>query len=160
MQFDDLEFVRIIQPDIIKGIPRYLFEQIDEADPDMIDRIYQFGTLSIANPSALIYALINDQHMIKGVLWATVNVIEGMLWVNIFSVDKEYQGGSIKKATEFLSTLLKDSKIKRIECQTAKPKAYEKTGWKKSKQIHLQFEVSNGKDNQDNKERDNSPDTP
>lgn len=159
MPFSDLEFVRVVQPDIIKGIPRYLFEQVEGTDPDIIDRIYKYGSVSIASPTSMIYVLINDQNMIKGILWASVNLIEAVLWINIFSVDKEYQGGSLEEGMEFVLGKIKGTKIKRIECQAIQPKAYEKAGWKRSKQIHLEFEVSNGKDNQDNQKRDDTPDS-
>ena len=153
-KFDDLEFVRIIQPDIIGMIPRRLFEQIDGTDDEMIGRIYEFGVLSVANPLNLIYALVDDKKVVHGVLWANIDLICGVLWVKLFSVDKEYQSDAIKKTTNFLIKEIKKTKITRIECQTARPKSYEKAGWTESEQIHLMFEVDNGND-QDTQKRDN-----
>ncbi len=140
--FSELEFVRIIQPDFLKAVPRYLFEQIEEADPEMIDRIYTFGQLALRSPTTLMYGLIDQAKGIKGFLWAYVDVIGGVLFIKILSVDKEYQGGSLKAATGFLIEQIKDSKVTRLECYSMRPKSAEHIGWKKSKQIHLVFEVN------------------
>ena len=157
--FKKLEFIRITQPEVIKAIPRYLFEQIEGADDEMIERIYLFGQLAIQSPTTLLYVLVNEAKKIKGVLWASVDIIGGVLFVKIFSVDKEYQGGSIKGMVDFLTEQLKNSKITRLECYTERPKSYERIGWKKSKQIHLEYEVNNGTDAQDKQERDNTSST-
>ncbi len=147
-KFDDLKFVRIIQPEIIRMIPRRLFEQFEDMDEKMIERVYEFGRLSVGNPLSILYTLIDDKHVVHGVLWANIDLICGVLWVKLFSVDKEYQTGSIKGATEFLWKKIQGSQITRIECQAGRPKTYERAGWKKSKQVHLEYIVNrDGEDN-------------
>lgn len=145
-KFEELEFVRIIQPDFLKVVPRHLFEQIEETDPAMIDRIIAFGQAALASPTTLMYGLIDATRGIKGFLWAYVDVVGGVLFVKVFTVDKEYQGGAIKGLLDFLKEQVKGSQIKRIECFSTKPESYRRVGIVKSKQIHLEYEVENGND--------------
>jgi len=144
-KFEELEFVRIIQPDFLKAVPRYLFEQIEEADPEMIDRIYIVGEAALSSPTTVMYGLVDPALGIKGFLWASVDLIEAVLFVKIFSVDKEYQGGAIKGTIDFLTEQMKDSQIKRLESYATRPQAYYRAGFVKSKQMHLILEVRNGK---------------
>ena len=147
-KFEELEFFRL-RPNkddpnpgkIFKVIPRYLFEQIEAADDETIERIRLAGQIAIQNPTTLIYILIDGANIIKGILWCCVNLIDAALFVKVFSVDKEYQGGSLKAATDFLIEQIKDSKVTRLECYSMRPKSAERSGWKKSKQIHLEYEV-------------------
>ena len=141
-KFEELEFIRIIQPDFLKAVPMYLFEQIEEADPEMIERIYTFGQLALNSPTTLMYGLIDQALGIKGFLWASVDLIDTVLFVRIFSVDKKYQGGAIKGTINFLTEQTKGSQIKRIECFSTRPQSYTRAGFVKSKQIHLQYMVN------------------
>ena len=141
-KFEELEFIRIIQPDFLKAVPRYLFEQIEEADPEMIERIYTFGQLALNSPTTLMYGLIDQALGIKGFLWTSMDIIDLVLFVKIFTVDQKYQGGAIKGLLAFLKEQIKGSQIKRIECFSDRPQSYSRAGIVKSKQIHLQYMVN------------------
>lgn len=155
---DDLKFVRTYE---FTYIPRYLFEQINELDSEAIDRIYQLGLMFSQSPLTLLYVLVDEVQKIKGVLWGVVDVIEGVIYVKVFSVDKEYQSADsmvIKKAVDHCLSLTEGSKLKKeIRFQTTHPDAYEKVGAKRSKYTLMEF--TDGTDNQNNQERENIPDT-
>lgn len=156
IDIDDLKFVRVGRFDYI---PRYLFEQINELDSEAIDRIYQLGPMFSQSPLTLLYVLVDEVKKIKGVLWGMVDVIEGVIYVKVFSVDKEYQspdGLIIEKAVDYILSLTEGSKLKKeIQFQTTHPNAYEKAGAKRSKYTLMEFTD----DYKNNQKRENVPDT-
>lgn len=164
LDIKDLKFSRIYS---FERIPQYLFEQTKELDAATIARIYQFGPLFAGSPTTLLYVLIDELHRIKGVLWAQVDILEAVTFVKLLSVEKGYQstnGALMKKATDFLFGREKGPDLKNeIHFVTAHPKAYEKSGMKRSKRIRM--EITNesitdaSKDNQNKKKRDSTPDT-
>ncbi len=131
-KFEDLEFVRVIQPLMIRHIPPELFEQIKDR-PFEIERLYRFADRIIQNPTQLFYILIDKENQIKGIFWASANVICNNIDVNILSIDREYQfGDAIKKTLEFIDTFQKDATVRIVTSRTAK---YEKAGFKKVKTV-------------------------
>ena len=156
-ELDDLEFVRTFD---FRHIPRELFEQIEEMDPAMIDRLYTFGGQFSASPLTLLYVLVDVDYKIKGVLWANIDIIEGMFFIRLLSLNKEYQsldGQFLSKIKDFLFNLETGPALKKkIQFLTSKPKAYEKAGCQRSKQILM--EIDNGKNNKDRTKRDNTSD--
>ena len=126
---DDLQFVRTYD---FRYIPRELFEQTKEADADTIDRIYKFGDSIAASPLTLLYVMINKVNKIKGVLWATIDVVDAIIFIKALSVDKEYQlscGRTLEKVKEFMFGLNTGPELKKeIHFLATKPNAYEKTG--------------------------------
>lgn len=166
-EIKDLTFSRLYT---FTHIPRYLFEQVKELDAEMIERIYQFGHLFAASPTTFLYVLIDDVNVIHGVLWATVDIIEAIIFVKLFSVDSEYQtnrGELLKTGVDFLMDQVTGGAIKKeIRFVTTKPKAYEKIGAVRSKQILMEIknELTNNKpdsrtDDKDNPKRGNTTDT-
>lgn len=158
-KISDLKFTRITDPDMFQLVPRYLFEQIDGLDKEAIDLIYNMGAsvltiplirekrlVRIANPFVWIVVLSNSDHKIKGFLWFDINVIEKHIFIKIFSVDKEYQSTSnavSKELTDYIFSLPIDEKYKgRILAQNAHPKAAERHGWKRSKNVLIEIERS------------------
>ena len=148
-------------------IPRYLFEQVEGLDDAMIDRIYQYGDIFAASPTTILRVLLDEMHKIKGVLWANFDIIEGIFFVRLFSVDPEYlstNGEPINKVYDFLFGLGDDPDIrKEIHFLTTHPRAYQKTGAKRSKRIRMEITNESNtdapKDNQNKPKRDPAPDT-
>lgn len=141
MKFEDLKFVRLTHPAMFEGIPRYLFEQVKDAE-FKVDRLYQFGPVLITSPLTFLYILVNDTSAVKGILWAEVNPFNENIYANIFSVDKEYQNngdamvGAIRKLKEIQ---VSEKLTGKITSSTTRPKAVEKVGWKKSNQINMEI---------------------
>ena len=135
-KFKDLTFERVTQPLLFSYIPKYLFEQVKDRSFD-IDRLFRFSDKLLANPTQLFYVLIDDEKKIKGIFWASLNVINNCIDVALLSVDKEYQfGDAIENTLEFIdSTIQKDATVRIITTRTA---AYEKAGFKKTRTM-LEF---------------------
>lgn len=148
----ELKFVRIDRADLFNLIPRSLFEQIPDRDYEVED-LYKYMPLVLQevvnaegkrqpNPFVHIYAMVDSQSHIKGVLWADIDPIDKKMRVLALSVDKAYQGGAIKEAVAFLATIIAPTELKRtIDFVTTRPRAYERAGAKRSKEIILTLEV-------------------
>jgi hypothetical protein len=128
-------------------------------DSETIDRIYAFNSTIVNSPTALLYVMLTDLHEIKGVLWGVVDVIEAVIYVKVFTVDKEYQSNNtllIEKATDHLLSLTEGSKLKReIRFQATHPDAYEKAGARRSNYILMEMPD----DYKNNQKRKKIPDT-
>jgi hypothetical protein len=132
-KFSELEFFGPLQPGYFTHIPRYLFEQVEQIKIDL-DELYRIGPLCIAAGS-MIFTLTDSEHKIKGVLWISANVLEEVLYVQLLSVDKEYQNGEATKLTnEFIQ-----KSGKPIRWATDKPKVFEKKGFKRSKLVLMEI---------------------
>jgi len=135
----DLTFIRTFD---FRYIPRALFEQVEETDTAMIDRIYGFGSLFGGSPFTLLYVLIDQINKIKGVLWAEIDPIDAIIFVRLLSLDKEYQSPSgqiLNKAKDFLLNLPTGPELKKeIHFFTTRPDAYKKVGAKRSKRIIME----------------------
>lgn len=140
MKFEDLEFVRLDKPGLLRFVPRKLFEQVKDRTFD-IDKIYSLESSFISNPAVRLYALVDENSKTKGILWAHINVLTETIQVNLFSIEKEYQfDNALEKTLEFIKSWMgKDEKLK-IECITTRPKAYQRAGWKVSKRTILEID--------------------
>ncbi len=153
MTFDDLKFVRlrtdaITDPDgslarfMFSRIPPYLFEQVKGAD-FKIERIYQFGPLVLMNPLTFFYALADKEtEKIKGILWLSVNPFEEIFYVQMLSVNKEYQnnGDVLKETLGFIRSIPDYKTLKpEIIMMTKRTKAFEKEGWKRSEKVRMEI---------------------
>lgn len=137
MKFEDLKFIRVTDPDIFRlVVPRRLFEQVKDSTFN-IDRIYQLADNFIKSPCTHFFVLADEDNVVKGVLWAYVNVFNETVQVNLFSVDKEYQfNNALELTLKFIRSWADNLKI---TCLTTRPKAYEKAGWQHGKQIMMEI---------------------
>jgi hypothetical protein len=108
-----------------------------------------FAPVLIGSRSNCIYGAFDSvTNKWCGLLWCGVDIIENSIYVRFFSLKKEYQGGGLQKAIDFLLDEFKDSKLKkRIVCSTARPKAFEEVGFTESKRKLLVYEVNDADDN-------------
>ncbi len=151
MKFEDLKFVRLDKPDLFNLIPRYLFEQIPNREWD-VDKLYEWGKTFLGNPLNLFWVLANDENLIKGVLWGTIDPVLEMIAVNILSVDKEYQhpkGDAITKSIEHLKQyrikLNKDEGIdlkEKMLWTTTRPRAFERLNIKRSDRVVMEVSLN------------------
>ncbi len=140
MKFEDLKFVRLSQPSHFGLIPRKLFEQVKGAE-FKIEKLYQFGPLLLRSPLTFLYVLVDDESVIKGVLWSEINPFTEKLNVHVLSIDKDYQGnGALDGALRFLDTIKTENALTKLQMTTTRPKVYEgKQTWKRSEQIILEI---------------------
>lgn len=138
MKFEDLTFIRLDKPGLLRFVPKRLFEQVRDRTFN-IDKIYELESSFITNPTVRLYAMVDEDSVTRGVLWAQVNVITETIQVSLLSIDKEYQwDNALEKTLEFVrSWMSKDENLK-IEFISTRPKAYEKFGFKPSKRIILE----------------------
>lgn len=146
---DDLSFVRIFDP---IHIPTYLVEQI-KGKLFTSEQFYhwqktycliqsQIGGLEL-NPSNLLYTVINDKlKQMKGFLWMTVDYMSDSLFVNQFSIDKEYwkKGDALNLLEGKAKKVMKDLNLKRILWITKTPHFAEMRGFKRSKDAIMIYE--------------------
>ncbi|KKM21134.1 hypothetical protein LCGC14_1638480 [marine sediment metagenome] len=146
-KFSDLKFVRInnqgTSPEIIdmvfRQIPKKLFEQVKDVEFN-IDLLYQAPSRFISNANTMFYVLTNDTDIIKGILWAYVNILTEKIQVNILSIDKEYQfSDAIEKTLEFIRSWQGENENLKIQIVTIRTKAYEEAGFEKSKHILMEI---------------------
>lgn len=134
---DDLEFVRLKLPGLI---PTELIEGVKGRTftPDQF-LAYQEG--QVDNPGNFLYVLIDPERKIQGYLWAELNILDGTLFVNTFSISKEYwgKGEGIKKAIEFLAILKEKTKAPRVLWVTTNEKFFAKHGFKRSKNCLMEY---------------------
>jgi hypothetical protein len=164
MDANDLKFIRIITPEAFNMIPRYLFEQIKDLGEgeNRVDDIYaqglsilmmpviQGGILRVEpNPLVHIVVFADDEHVVKGFVWAEIDLVDKHIFVHALSLDKEYQSvdGVIENVVmDYLFKIpdlpeFKDvGLMKKIQLTTTRPRAYERVGCKRSKKILMEIE--------------------
>jgi hypothetical protein len=136
---EDLEFVRLKLPRLI---PLDLIESV-KGRTFTPDQFYHYQERQIDNPFNYLYALIDAEKKIHGYLWAESNLLDGSLFVNTFSIDKEYwgKGKAIPKSIEFLRKLKEKSKAPRVFWITTNEKFFLKHGFKRSKNILMEYNL-------------------
>jgi hypothetical protein len=136
-----LRFVRIDRPDLFQLIPKYLFEQTKDADFN-VDLLYRSAGPMLSNPLLQLYAMVDDQSMVKGVFWAFVNMFEMSIQVYLLSVNKEYQDGNVcDHVKDFIKTWIKRPGKMKLVALTSRPKAYEKHGMKRTNRVLMEMQL-------------------
>jgi len=149
---EELEFVRITDPNVFRFIPHYLFEQIKNREYD-IEQIYKYGPIFVCSRLNCFYAIVDDKNIFKGILWLTVDPVVEQIAVNVLSVDRQYQfNGILRKAKDFIKKLpendnifaqmLKELDIKlkdKIMWPTKRPRAFERIGAKQSERVIMEI---------------------
>ncbi len=122
-------------------IPRDLMLQLKTKEflgytEEDLDRLYLFGQLVAQDKFSQIYALVDDEKKIRGVLWLSIDVIMKHLWVTLLVIDKSCQNykKNMREVFEFSKKIKESLKLKKLRAQTHNPKAYERLfGAKRSK---------------------------
>ncbi len=70
-------------------IPKYLLEQVRDLPWEVEDFYRQWRLYE--GPFQFLYALVNEEKLVKGVLWLSVMPMSRVLYVNLVSLDREYQ---------------------------------------------------------------------
>lgn len=136
---DSLEFVRLRIPRLI---PIHLIIQV-KGRTFTPEQFYCFQENQADNPDNFLYAMIDEDKKIKGYLYAFKDALDGSLFINTFSVDKEYwhEGKAIEKAIEFLRPLVKKIQAPRVFWCTVNKHAFIKMGFTVSKIKLMQYNI-------------------
>lgn len=143
---DELKWIRIFTP---IHIPKYLVEQVRDRDFSVED-FYKYQESSCLtksndeprlNPLNHLYILVNDENLTKGFLWFVIDPLSKNVFVNTFSVDKEYwnKGFAVRKLSEFMKEFLIKSKLKKVYWITNYPKHSEHYDFKRSKSVLMEY---------------------
>jgi len=152
-KIDELRWVRLFNA---VHIPRYLVEQVRDRDYS-VDEFFKYQELNCTiqskdgptlNPFSHLYALVDPENIVKGFLWFVIDPLSKDLIINTFSVDKEYwgKGKAVTRLSEHVKEILKKLKIKKAYWLTRYPKHSERHGFKRSKDVLMEYkEKSDGK---------------
>lgn len=132
-----LEFVRLKIPHLI---PVHLMEAV-KGRTFTSEQFLKYQEDQMGNLNNFLYALIDKDKKIHGYLWAEQNALDGSLFVNTFSIAKEYwgKGEGIKKAIEFIETLKEKIKAPRVFWISTNERFFSKQGFRRSKQVLMEY---------------------
>lgn len=127
----DLQFVRLKIPRLI---PVELIEAV-KGRTFSPERFIEYQEKQMDNPSNFLFAVIDPEKKIRGYLWAEQNCLDDSLFVNTFSISKDYwgKGDAIKQAINFISELKDRIEAPRVLWCSTNEKFFCKHGFKKSK---------------------------
>jgi hypothetical protein len=136
----NLTFIKI---DDFNLIPRHLFEQTEGGPPpEGIDAVYTLNALVAKNPFTLLYAIADDDHRVRGFMWARADIIQQQVYIYLLSLDRECQGRGdiIDQAKEVLIPVSEQlfGKVKG-SIYTNRPEAFEKKGFKRTGFVEMEF---------------------
>ena len=133
----DLEFVRLKLPRLI---PTELIEAV-KGRTFSPEQFLTYQEQQIDNPGNFLYALIDAAKKIQGYLWAELNILDGSLFVNTFSISKDHwgKGAGISKAIEFVASLKEKVKAPRVFWVTTNERFFAKHGFKRSKNCLMEY---------------------
>jgi hypothetical protein len=134
---DKLEFVKLKLP---KLIPQHLIESV-KGRTFTPEQFYSFQEAQKDNPYNHLYALIDEEKKIQGYLWAQVNMLDGSMFINTFSIDKQFwcKGKAIPKVCDFLKKLREKTKATRCYWCTTNEKFFLKHNFSRSKIVLMEY---------------------
>lgn len=140
--YKDLKWVKLLKPELI---PEELIKEVRRRTFEPED-FYEIQHLNVDNPSNLLYVIVDKEKVIKGFIWAQMNAIDESLFVNTYSIDKEYwfDGHAIDFAVAFLKELKDKIKAKRVFWLSTNPKYFMKKGFKPSKNVLMEYVEDKG----------------
>lgn len=135
----NLTFVRLKLPRLI---PLHLIDSV-KGRTFTPDQFYKYQESQIDNPYNYLFALVDAEKKIHGYLWAEVNILDGSLFVNTFSISKEYwgKGQAIPKVIEFLKVLKEKTKAPKVFWITTNEKFFLKQNFKRSKNVLMEYNL-------------------
>lgn len=137
-ELSELTFVKVKIP---RCIPKQLIENV-KGRTFTPEQFYRFQEGQSHNPNNYLFGLIDENKVIHGYLWAEKNFLDDSLFVNTFSITKDYwrKGEAIDIAIAFLRDLKVKSGAARVFWITTNDKFFAKKGFKKSRQVLMEFQ--------------------
>jgi hypothetical protein len=132
-----LEFVKLKIP---KLIPLDLIESV-KGRTFTPEQFIKYQEAQVDNPGNFLYVLIDKVKKIHGYLWCESNALDGTLFVNTFSISKEYwfKGAAIDKAIDFVSKIRDKINAPKVFWITTNEKFFAKKGFKRSKNCLMEY---------------------
>jgi hypothetical protein len=127
-----LKFIKI---DDLHLIPRELLAQVRDWDwqPEEVYRAWPLFN----NPFNLLYALADEAHRVRGVLWLCILPLHRTLFINLLSLAKEAQGrGFVKKQLHpFMQKLCQQLGLRNYKGITSRPDGFCRQGFKRDRMV-------------------------
>jgi len=135
LSFFKLKLPRLIPMDLIESVKGRTFTA---------EQFYVYQENQTNNPFNHLFALVDEQKKIHGYLWAEINILDGSLFVNTFSISKQYwgKGNAIPMVIEFLRTLKNKTKAPRVFWISTNEKFFLKHGFKRSKNVLMEYNLN------------------
>ena len=152
-KIDELRWARVFSP---IHIPHYLVEQVRDRDYS-VEHFFKYQELNCLvngkdgptlNPFNHLYVLADEKNIVKGFLWFIIDVLSKNIFINTFSMDKEYwgKGKAVKRLSNHVKEIVKKLKIKQVYWITNYPKHSERYDFKRSRGVLMEYkEEKNGK---------------
>jgi len=137
MDIDQLQFKPLKIPRLI---PKELIENVKDRS-FTVEQFLMYQECQVNNPHNFLFAVTDENLKIRGYLWAESNLLDGALFVNTFSIDKEYwsKGHSIDKAIEFVDALSKQLQSPKVFWISTNEKFFKKKGFSRSKNVLMEY---------------------
>jgi len=143
---DALRWVRIFDP---IHVPRYLVEQVRDRDYT-VDNFYLYHENNsrikikddwVVNPFSHLNILVDEDNIVKGFLWFSVDPLSKNMVIQTFSVDKEYwfKGKAVSKLAKHIKDKRKEANLNKIFWVTNYPKHSERYGFKRSRGVLMEY---------------------
>jgi len=138
-KIDSLTFVPLRIPRLI---PRELIEAV-KGCTFTPEQFYSYNE-EYAGPKNHLYVMVDPDKKIHGFLWAETNALDGSLFVNTFSISKEFwgKGEAVEKAKDFLRGLVEKLKSPRVFWCTTNERFFVKHGFKRSKISLMEYNLN------------------
>jgi len=136
-KLDELEFFKLKIPRVI---PQELIQAV-KGRTFTPEQFYHYQEGILGNPWNHLYVIVDGDKKIHGYLWAEQNALDNSLFVNTFSISKEYwgKGEAIDFACQFVSRLKEKVKAPRVFWCTTNEKFFSKKGFKRSKICLMEY---------------------
>jgi hypothetical protein len=163
-QQPDIQFVRVTEPAIFQLIPRRLFEDLPGVGKERVDDLYRYAMSLLTVPAVdqqgkvvgripnevvHVAILVDDvTHVIKGVVWAQLDLVEQHIFIQALSLDKDLRTMTAQlhqRVMDYLFALTDGLAAKSLNIQkklvmaTDRPKTYIRHGWTKSPTVLLEY---------------------
>lgn len=150
--FSKLTFMRVFTPD---HIPKELVTQIKEKhfEPDDFYNYLRACCVTSGangpqlNPFCHLYVIADEDKRVVGFVWFEIDILEKSINLQTFSMDPKYwfKGKAVQMLSDFMKDQLEKTQMKVIYWHTRYPKHSEKNGFKRSRNILMEYreEVEN-----------------
>lgn len=146
-KIEDLRWVRIFT---VEHLPHYLIEQVRNRNYSIED-FFKYHQLNLLiqnengitlNPFNHLYVLVDPENLVKGFLWFTVDPLTKDIFIQTYSVDKEYwgRGYAVRKLTSHIKEILKKACLNKVFWANPYPKHSMRYGFRHSKNILMEYD--------------------
>ena len=138
-----MKWMRLYVPSLI---PQKYVEQVKGRDYS-VKEFFDFQMINNDNPCNLLFGYIDEDNHVKGYLWAQLNALDGTLFVNTLSVDKELWGNGdmIDRSIELLDKVQVKTEAKKVLWCSVNKRFFLKKGFKFSKISLMEYDPSKSK---------------